>query len=117
MKEKVEVVDKMPINKYKEKKPLSLDEIEQQMLEYATDDTTDPLTIMVNEKKISMLEKVANLKLKRLQLKELEKSGEEVTDVKPLEIKFVSSKTEEQKARLERIDQEICESRRIKQNA
>ena len=113
----VEVIDKKPINKYKDITPLTLDEIESQMIAYARDDTNDPLIIMMNEKKISMLEKIANLKLRRLQLKELEHNSEEVNAVEPLEIRFVSSKTREQQSRLEKIDREILDGRQIKENA
>lgn len=87
---------------------LTLDQIETKMIELATDESTDLVVQMINEKKIAMLEKVANLKLHRLQLRELEKSGENIpVEVKPLEVRFVSSKTQEQKLRLERIDDEI----------
>ena len=97
-------------------KSLSLDEIENKMIELACCDTDDVLTLMLNEKKMSMLEKVANFKLHRLQLKSLEQQPQEV-DVKPLEIVFVNSDTEEQQARIDRIDNEIKEKRHIKQDA
>ena len=87
-------------------KSLTLDDIETKMIQLATDETTDVLQTMINERKIAMLEKVANLKIHRLQIQELEKQRV-VTDVKPLEIKFISSKTPEQEARIERIDNEI----------
>ena len=97
-------------------KSLSLDEIENKMIELAATETNDVLTLMMNEKKIAMLEKVANFKLHRLQLKALEQQPQEV-DVKPLEIVFVNSDTEEQQARIDRIDNEIKEKRHIKQDA
>lgn len=97
-------------------KSLSLDEIEGKMIELACCDTNDVLTLMLNEKKMSMLEKVANIKMHRLQLKALEQSNEPV-DVKPIEVKFINSKTEEQKARLERIENEVKESRHIREDA
>ena len=95
---------------------LSLDEIESLMIKLATDPSTDVMVNMLNEKRIGMLEKVANLKLHRLQLKALEKEPE-VVDVKPITVQFISAKTDEQKARLERIDREIMEKRNIKQDA
>ena len=97
-------------------KSLTLDEIEEKMMQLITDETTDVLQTMINEKKLGMLEKVANFKLHRLQLKDLEKQPEEV-DVKPLEIVFVNSDTEDQQARVDRIDNEIREKRHIKQDA
>ena len=89
-----------------EARTLTLDDIENKMIQLAMDETTDVLQTMINERKIAMLEKVANLKIHRLQLKELEKQNV-ITDVKPLEIKFISSKTKEQEERIERIDNEI----------
>lgn len=89
-----------------EAKSLTLDEIEARMIAIVDDDSDDVIKSMINEKKISMLEKVANLKLKRLQLKALEE-GNRIDTVEPITIKFVSSNTEEQKARIERIDSEI----------
>lgn len=97
-------------------KSLTLDEIEDKMIKLAATETNDVLTLMMNEKKIAMLEKVANFKLHRLQLKALEQQPQEV-DVKPIEVKFINSKTEEQKARLERIENEIKESRHVRQDA
>ena len=115
---KAEIVKKPKINKEvrSSEKVLTLDQIEEKMIELATSSTTDVLEMMMNEKKIAMLEKVANLKMHRLQIKALEQDNK-VVEVTPLEVKFISSKTEEQKARLEKIDKEICESRNIKPNA
>ena len=115
---KPEIVKKPKRNKAVREadKVLTLDEIEQKMVDLAMCDTDDIMTMMVNEKKIAMLEKVANLKMHRLQIKALEQDNK-VVEVTPLEVKFISSKTEEQKARLEKIDKEICESRNIKPNA
>lgn len=96
-------------------KSLTLDEIEEKMIELATQDG-DVLQTMMNEKKIAMLEKVANFKLHRLQLKELEKQPEEI-DVKPLEIVFVDGQTESQQERIERIDNEILSNRTNNNNA
>ena len=110
---KAEVVIKSPTVAAK---VLSLDEIEEKMTQIALDDTTDFVKMMLNEKKLAMLEKVANIKMHRLQIKALEQSNEPV-DVKPLEVKFVNSKTEEQKARLERIENEVKESRHIREDA
>ena len=95
---------------------LSLDEIEEKMIELACCDTNDVLTLMLNEKKMSMLEKVANMKMHRLQLKALEQSNEPV-EVQPIEVKFISSKTTEHLDQLEKIDREVRESLGIKQDA
>ena len=95
---------------------LSMDEIEQKMMELASEDTNDPLKVMINEKKLAMFEKVANFKLHRLQLKALEQA-EKVTEVQPITVKFIGSKTEDQVSRLERIDKEIQEKRTGTPNA
>ena len=97
-------------------KTLTLDEIEEKMMNLACCDTNDVLTLMLNEKKMSMLEKVANMKMHRLQLKALEQSNEPV-DVQPIEVKFISSKTTEHLDQLEKIDREVRESLGIKQDA
>ena len=97
-------------------KSLTLDEIEEKMIELATQDG-DVLQTMMNEKKIAMLEKVANFKLHRLQLKELEKQPDAIEEVKPLEIVFVDGQTESQQERIERIDNEILTNRTNNNNA
>lgn len=124
--DKVEVIDKKPkkrisskdlrVPKKKEVKNLTLDQIEEEMIKLATDNSNDILTMMINEKKIAMLDKVASLKINRLRLNQLEQITTPI-ETKPLEVHFISSKTEEQRARLERIDREILESNKIKQNA
>lgn len=114
-KTKVEVVSLKTVEG-KTVKSLSLDEIENEMTAIAMDDTQDFLKMMVNEKRLGMLEKVANFKLHRLQVKALEQS-EEPVDVKPLEVKFISSKTSEQLERVQRIENQVKDGRTIKQDA
>ena len=97
-------------------KSLSLDEIENKMTELACCDTNDVLTLMLNEKKMAMLEKVANMKMHRLQLKELEKNTEPV-EAQPIEVKFVSSRTNDNLNRLEQIENGVKDSLGIKQDA
>ena len=114
-KTKVEVVNPKTVEG-KTVKSLSLDEIENEMTAIAMDDTQDFLKMMVNEKRLGMLEKVANFKLHRLQVKALEQN-EEPIEVKPLEVKFISSKTNEQMERLERIENQVRDGRTVKQDA
>jgi len=97
-------------------KSLTLDEIENKMIELAATETNDVLTLMMNEKKIAMLEKVANIKMHRLQLKALEQSNEPV-EVQPIEVKFISSRTSDNLNRLEQIENGVKESLGIKQDA
>lgn len=85
---KPEVIKK--VQKKKDLRVLTLDQIEEKMVELATSPTTDVLEMMMNEKKIAMLEKIANLKMHRLQLKELEQEGK-VVEISPIEVKFIDS--------------------------
>ena len=120
MNTKVEVISPKKIKKIGNKNVdnLTLDDIEQMMIQLAIN-STDFTQILKNEKQIAMLEKVANLKMNRIRLAALEQAAANTTptEVKPLEVHFISSKTEEQRLRLERIDKEIIESKGIKQNA
>lgn len=96
-------------------KSLTLDQIEAEMTELALAEG-NLAVVMANSRRIEMLEKVANLKMHRLQLKALEQQNE-IVDVKPITVEFISAKTNDQIARIERIDKEIEESRNIKQDA
>lgn len=99
-----------------DRKSLTLEQIEQKMIEIATDPTTDIIQSMINEKKISMLEKVGNFKIKLIQLKALEQQQTAI-ETEPITVKFISSKTQDQQARLERIDKEIIESGMVRKDA
>ena len=89
---KPEIVEKPKRNKAVREadKVLTLDQIEQKMVELAMCDTDDIMTMMINEKKIAMLEKVANLKMHRLQIQELERASAPV-EIAPIEVKFIDS--------------------------
>lgn len=113
---RVEVVDAKPPIKKPTSKLSTLDDIEEKMLELANDDTNDLVRVMTNEKKIAMLEKVANIKMRRLQLQELEKQNM-ITPVEPIAVRFVNSKSDEQNERLEHTDKEIASKRTIRQDA
>lgn len=91
-------------NTTKSAKFLSLEDIEKKMVELATDDSNDVLVNMINEKKLNMLEKVANLKIK---IMEVNKDKETNDKAEPITVNFVSSDNETQKERLARIDKEI----------
>ena len=92
MKAEIEIVEKPKRNKQVREadKVLTLDQIEQKMVELAMCDTDDIMTMMINEKKIAMLEKVANLKMHRLQIQELERASAPV-EIAPIEVKFIDS--------------------------
>lgn len=86
-------------------KSLSLDEIEQMMVQLATANTDDVVVAITNEKKMALLEKVANLKMRRLELRELEKSNV-VKESKPIQLEIVNN-SENNDTRIDRIDKEI----------
>ena len=109
-KAKVEIVNEIPTE------PLSLDQIEKLLEEKAQTKCSGLTASTLLNDEMERLEKLANFKLRRLQLKALEQANEPI-DVKPLEVHFISSNTEEQKARLERIDGEILASRTGGNNA
>ena len=92
MKAEIEIIEKPKRNKAVREadKVLTLDQIEQKMVELAVCDTDDIMTMMINEKKIAMLEKVANLKMHRLQIQELERASAPV-EIAPIEVKFIDS--------------------------
>lgn len=112
----VEVVEVKDTNTKTKTKISSLDDIEQKMLDLASSDSNDPLLVMVNEKKIAMLEKVANLKMRRLQLQELEKQNV-IQEVEPIQIEFVNSSSDGQLARIDNIDKDIIGRRSGNNNA
>lgn len=109
-KTKVVVIDK------KSTRALTLDEIEEQLDELAQKDCSSLVEAALIESKMKRLEMSANHKFKVLQAKALIQSAEPV-EVQPLEVKFISAKTDEQKARLERIDSEILANRVGNRNA
>lgn len=88
----------------KASKVLTLDEIEQEMIELATSKTDDLVKMMVIEKKLAMLEKVANLKMHRLQLKQLEQDAIPV-ETKPIKVEFIDSSQQNYKTRVEQMEE------------
>lgn len=88
----------------KASKVLTLDEIEQEMIELATSKTDDFVKMMLNEKRLAMLEKVANLKMHRLQLKQLEQDAIPL-ETKPIQVEFIDSSQQNYKARVEQMEE------------
>jgi len=106
------------IDTKKSARSFTLEEIEDKMMELATMNTNDVVVNMLNEKRINMLEKVANLRMRRLQLQELLKE-QQVTEIeaKPITVQFVSAKTDDQIKRIEQIDADILSKTTNKQDA
>lgn len=92
----------------KKAEKMSLDAIEDAMTDIAFNST--PKTFFMDKAKIEMLEKVANMKMKKqeLELKKEQAALSQVTETesKPITVKFVSADTDEQRERLARLDAE-----------
>lgn len=106
------------IDTKKSAKSFTLEEIEDKMMELATCPSNDVVVNMLNEKRINMLEKVANLRMRRLQLQELLKEQQVAQiEAKPITVEFVSAKTDDQIKRIEQIDSDILSKTTNKQDA
>lgn len=88
-------------------KTLTIEEIEAKETELAL--STDASNFFLNSKKIEMLDKIAQLKLKRLQLElqQQAKETEEEENNEPIKVEFVSPNTMEQTDRLARLEKEV----------
>ena len=106
------------IDTKKSARSFTLEEIEDKMMELATCPSNDVVVNMLNEKRINMLEKVANLRMRRLQLQELLKEQQVAQiEAKPITVEFVSAKTDDQIKRIEQIDSDILSKTTNKQDA
>ena len=106
------------IDTKKSARSFTLEEIENKMMELATCPSNDVVVNMLNEKRINMLEKVANLRMRRLQLQELLKEQQIAQiEAKPITVQFVSAKTDDQVKRIEQIDADILSKTTNKQDA
>lgn len=121
--DKVEIVRTEDINKAltdtaKTGKSFTLEELEAKMMELADVENASPTTILINEKRIGMYEKIANLRMRRLQLQELLKE-QQVTEIeaKPITVQFISANTNDQVKRIEQIDADILSKTTNKQDA
>lgn len=103
----------MRTKKTKEAK-LSLDQIEQEMERIAMN--SDSATIFLSSQRIDMLEKVANFKIKRMQL-DMIKEQSQSQKVEPITVNFTSSKTDEQVKRIAKIEETIKNARGLKEDA
>lgn len=100
-------------NKKMERKAklLTLDEIEEMQTDLAL--ACDDTNFFLNAKKIEMLEKIANMKVKRMALEKEQTSNTNVANVKPIEVKFVEANTVDQKQRLERLETKVLENKSV----
>jgi len=110
-KEKMKEKNKKELTKAKK---MSLDDIESEMEELARN--TDVSKVFMCSQRMDLLEKVANFKIKKMQL-EINKEVSKQTSVQPITVNFTSSNNEEQKMRIERIENSVKEARGVKEDA
>ena len=104
---KVMVNKKKAQTEYEKTKKLSLDDIENEMESIAMDQ--DISKVFMNSQRMEMLEKVANFKIKRMQL-DIEKE-KEVSAASTITVNFTSSKTSDAQDRISKLEQEVIESK------
>ena len=92
---------------YQKVKKLSLDDIESEMESIAMDQ--DISKVFMNSQRMEMLEKVANFKIKRMQL-DIEKE-KEVEEASTITVNFTSSKTSNAQDRISKLEQEVIEAK------
>lgn len=121
--DKVEIVKSWDVKKAltdtaKTGKSFTLEELEAKMMELADVENASPTTILINEKRIGMYEKIANLRMRRLQLQEILKE-QQVAEIeaKPITVQFISANTNDQVKRIEQIDADILSKTTNKQDA
>ena len=93
-------------------KTMSLDQIENEMEKCCQE--TEPTKMFFAEK--SMLERLANFKLKKLEL-DIKRESEVVAAAEPITVEFIDGKTPEQEQRLKKIDEEILRDKGKSQDA
>ena len=84
---------------------MSLEDIENEMTKLTL--TADISNFFMNSKKIEMLEKVANLKVKRMQLEQAQQSENQETSSDPIKVEFVSARTNDVNERIEKLESEV----------
>lgn len=90
---------------------LSLDQIENEMTKLVLN--TNNKNFFINSKQMEMLDKLAQTKLKRMQIEaQINKDKEEELKPEPLKIEFVSSKTVECVDRVAKIEASINNGRK-----
>lgn len=95
-------------------KTMSLDQIENEMEKCCQE--TEPTKMFFAEKKMSMLERLANFKLKKLEL-DIKRESEVVAAAEPITVEFIDGRTPEQEQRLKKIDEEILRDKGKSQDA
>lgn len=97
----------------KEIKKLSLDEIEAEMDKLAM--TTDMAKVFQCSQRMEMLEKVANFKIKRMQLDIVKQETNKTPQA--IKVEFTSSDNATQNDRIEKLEESVKNARGIKNDA
>ena len=98
----------------KPKKSLSLDQIEDAMVECIKCKEISKIYLM--SQRFSMLKDLAAFKLKRAEI-EASKQQDNAAANEPLQIVFVDSNTDDEKKRVEKLESNVRESRGVKEDA
>lgn len=96
-----------PSPEYEQTKKMDLDDIETEMENIAMDQ--DISRVFINSQRMEMLEKVANFKIKKMQL-QLEKERD-TTQNGIITVNFTSSNTSAQQERIESLDKQVREAK------
>lgn len=95
-------------------KTLTLDEIEQEMMKCLSVNETSKVFLM--SQKFDMLQKFAAYKLKRMEIEQTQAIAVQAAN-EPIRVVYVDSDTEEERKRIEKLDQSVREARGIKEDA
>ena len=107
-------VEKVVTNEISIPKTLTLDEIEQEMVKCLSVQETSKVFLM--SQKFDMLQKFAAYKLKRMEIEQTQAVAIQQAS-EPIRVVYVDSDTEEERKRIEKLDQSVREARGIKEDA
>ena len=96
------------------RKTMTLDEIEQEMMKCLSVNETSKVFLM--SQKFDMLQKFAAYKLKRMEIEQMSNVVQQNNN-EPLQVVFVNSKTDDEKKRIEKLENAVRESRGVKEDA
>jgi len=107
-------VEKVITNEVSIPKTLTLDEVEAEMVKCLSVQETSKVFLM--SQKFDMLQKFAAYKLKRMEIEQTQAIAVQAAN-EPIRVVYVDSDTEEERKRIEKLDQSVREARGIKEDA
>lgn len=107
-------VEKVVTNEVSIPKTMTLDEIEVEMVKCLSVQETSKVFLM--SQKFDMLQKFAAYKLKRMEIEQSQAVAIQQAS-EPIRVVYVDSDTEEERKRIEKLDQSVREARGIKEDA